>query len=463
MGLFSSITNAAKKVVSGATTAVKNVASSVSNVVKSVATPVAKVVSNTYKAVDTKVGGNLPGGVTTAQAKATNDAKAAEAKRVADLKAQDAANQKAQEDARRAAEEKETAAQKATQPEKSVIGKAVDVVKNLIGGPDLSQTGTTGTPQEVANKVALLEQEISINKQLIEAGDKYEFLYSRTRQVAEAEAEILRLEAGGDLNKPTQMIYNVMPIGFSGAGGAALGATSEVQTTLSGGIAFANNAKNVATTTSWIAKLGGALKSPYAVAGALVSAIGSYPFAGFIKEEALQTLGFATKSSIDAGDMAGADASIKLQEQTLDPNLWDQIIGKVPFANVVNELKNFYDAAKIKVSIDKRIVEDMKIQQETGETEADKWARIYAEQDARNAKAQQDQLDFQQQIIDMKRRADEENRKIDEAYWEKVNKEKEARVAADKEAEAKYWEAYYKRSQEIKDANAPSKLGFGLL
>ena len=414
MGLLSNIAKKAKSVVSGATTAVKNVASSVTSAVKSVATPVAKVVSNTYKAVDQKVGGNLPGGVTPTQAK-----------NVSDLKKQQDQNRKMQEEIANKAQADKKTEEEAKNKDQSLMGKIVDTAKSLFGGPDLSKTGAQGTPQQVADKVALLENEIAINKQLVEAGDKYEFLYPRTRQIAEAEAEILRLEAGGDLTKPTQMIYNIMPIGFGGAGGVAFGATSEVQTTLSGGVAFANNAKTAIQTTSWIAKLGSALKSPYAIAGALVSAIGSYPFAGFIKEEALQTLGFATKSAIENGDLSGADASIKLQEQTLDPNLWDQIIGKIPFANVVNELQNFYKSAKLKVSVDKKIIEDMKIQQETGETEADKWARIYAEQDARDAQRQQEQLDFQQQLIDMKARANAEQRKIDEAYWDKVFKDKE--------------------------------------
>lgn len=457
MGFFDKIKKAASSVVS----TVKNVASNVVNTVKNVAQPVAKVVSNTYKAVDTKVGGALPGGVSKAEADRANAAKKAEAQRVADLKKQKEANDRAQEDARRAAEKKEQDAAAAKEKEKSLLGKVVDTAKSLFGGPDLSQTGTTGTPQEVANKVALLENEIAINKQLVEAGDKYEFLYSRTKQIAEAEAEILRLEAGGDLNKPTQMIYNVVPISFGPAGAAA--AAGEVQTTLSGGIVAANNAKTAIQTTSWIAKLGGALKSPYAVAGALVSAIGSYPFAGFIKEEALQTLGFATKSAISNNDISGADASIKLQEQTLDPDLWDKILGKVPFANVLNELKNFYDAAKLKVNIDKRIVEDLKVQQQTGESEADKWERIYAEQDAREAQRQQDQLDFQKQLSDMKARAAAEQRKIDEKYWDKVFKDREERLKKDREAEQKYYEEYAKRAQEIRDANAPSNLNFGLL
>ena len=114
------------------------------------------------------------------------------------------------------------------------------------------------------------------------------------------------------------------------------------------GSRFATNTKSLSTTQ----KLLDFAKSP----GGIVAIIGSYPFAGFIKEEALQTLGFATKSALDAGDLEGADTAVRETEDILDVSTWERLISLVPFANVAKQLLDFYNAARVKLEQDKRLI-----------------------------------------------------------------------------------------------------------
>ena len=130
---------------------------------------------------------------------------------------------------------------------------------------------------------------------------------------------------------------------------------------------YATNEKTLRKTATWITRLGRKLKSPTIVAGALIGAIGSYPFAGFIKEEALQTLGFGINAAKEGGDLEGEQAAIDLQEEILDPGLWTDITNKIPYANVLGQLNKFYEAARQKLEIDKTDFERRKAGEGTPE------------------------------------------------------------------------------------------------
>jgi len=113
---------------------------------------------------------------------------------------------------------------------------------------------------------------------------------------------------------------------------------------------FAENTKSKRLTTSLHTKAGMSLGA----ASLAISAIGSYPFAGFIKEEALQTLGFGLSQAIDNDDFDGADLAIAEQKELLNPGTTQQIIGWIPYANVAKQVLNFFEAAAIKLSIDEK-------------------------------------------------------------------------------------------------------------
>ena len=180
-----------------------------------------------------------------------------------------------------------------------------------------------------------------------------------------------------------------------------------------------------------------------AAAGLFITAVGSYPFAGFIKEEALQTIGFASRTAKDLNDILGLEKAIALQEEILDITTWEKIKGYIPFVNVLTQLDDFYLAAKIKLEEDKVFLAAMK-----GEeipvgviTEEEKWKIIGEEAEARREDERIAEEERYAKII-----ADAEERKrlarIEEAeYYEKIRIEAEERAAARKIEEAEYWAA----------------------
>ncbi len=226
------------------------------------------------------------------------------------------------------------------------------------------------------------------------------------------------------------------------------------------GLKVATNAKTLGATANLLSKIG------FTVGGAAaltVAAIGTYPFSGFIKEEALQTLSLGVRSAVGAGDVEGAETALDLQDEILREDLWEKIISAVPFANVVKELRDFYKAAKAKVAIDKKIVEDIKIQQETGESEDEKWARI-REEEAEQDRAAVDYYNEQRKImVDWEREAEKAARAEDAAFWREERAKQAKMEAEDRKAIADFWLAYRKESLKLANDNRPSNLNFGLL
>ena len=125
---------------------------------------------------------------------------------------------------------------------------------------------------------------------------------------------------------------------------------------------FGTNAKTTGLTKSLFSKAGLSVGA----AGLLVTAIGTYPFAGFIKEEALQTLGFAFNTAERNKDVEGMELAITNVEEILDNA--DSIMDKIPFANVLKQLKSFFGAVETKLNVDKRRLETLRGEAEAGET-----------------------------------------------------------------------------------------------
>jgi len=248
---------------------------------------------------------------------------------------------------------------------------------------------------------------------------------------------------------------------------------------------IASNTVTEVATKSWLSKLVTSAKSPVVVVSALVGAIGSYPFAGFIKEEALQTIGFATRSAIQSGDIEGADEAIELQKQILDPSLWSEIKSKIPYVNVLSSLDDFYKSAQVKLSVDEKIVRDLKVQVETGETDDARWARVRAEEvaqdtaavdyynqerrlmvewelEAREAASVSDLARFEG-AREKQRQAEIKARNADAVYWAKQQERQRELEAADRKAIADFWSAYRKQAQKMREDSSPSHLNFGLI
>jgi len=236
---------------------------------------------------------------------------------------------------------------------------------------------------------------------------------------------------------------------------------SKVATGTAGKIAV--NAATKAATTTWLSKLAAFATNPTVIVSGLIGAIGSYPFAGFIKEEALQTLGFGIRTATASGDIEGAEEAIALQKEILDPSMWDEIKNGIPYANVLNQLGDFYKSAETKLSIDEKMVSDMKTQIETGESDDDKWKRLRQEQ-ADQEKANIDYYNQERKkMVEFEREAAKEARDADAKFWAKEREKQREKEEEDRKAIADFWQAYRKESAKIAEDNRPSKLNFGLI
>lgn len=231
--------------------------------------------------------------------------------------------------------------------------------------------------------------------------------------------------------------------------GAITGVTSQIAT----------NSATAATTTSLLSKMG----TTTAVAGTIMAVIGTYPFAGFIKEESLQTLSMAANSAMMKKDWDNADKALAAQEEILNPSVWDKIINAVPFVNVVTQLKDFYKSAKLKTEIDRELINQQRIQEQTGETDADMWARIREENLVRQEEARKADEEYYAQIAENQKLAKENQRAEDAKFWAKIAADKDAKMKANREAEEAYWAEVRKEWAKQKENSAPSNLKFGLL
>ena len=112
---------------------------------------------------------------------------------------------------------------------------------------------------------------------------------------------------------------------------------------------YAVNSKSAGLTTSLFKKTLKLATSP----AILLASIGTYPFAGFIKEEALQQTGFAFNEAERNNDLQGMEDSIAETEDIL--NAAPTILSSIPFTNVLTQLKKYFEAVAVKLEVDKRL------------------------------------------------------------------------------------------------------------
>lgn len=206
------------------------------------------------------------------------------------------------------------------------------------------------------------------------------------------------------------------------------------------------NTKTAKFTSSFLGKIlttaGKTLVSP----AGIMTIIGSYPFAMFIKEEALQTTGFAQKGAKEAGDLEALEAANAYNDQLLNPDVWHKIIGAVPIANNVQALMDYYKAAKLSTDTYKAVEEALRLDKdiENKVTAGTATPDEIAEYIERNP--------FSDIAKDAKDSAQEEERLSNEEYYKKLREEEAARKEADRQAD----EAYYAgiRAQKLADKAA---------
>lgn len=118
---------------------------------------------------------------------------------------------------------------------------------------------------------------------------------------------------------------------------------------------FATNPKSSALSLKWLISK---VNMSMAGAGLLLGAVGSYPFAGFIREEAVQQTGFAYSSAEKINDIEGMELADQATDEILDAEL--SIIDQIPYNNVVVQLREYFKAVRVKSIQNKRTIAELK-------------------------------------------------------------------------------------------------------
>lgn len=250
----------------------------------------------------------------------------------------------------------------------------------------------------------------------------------------------------------------VLGIGVAKAG--AVGKTASLSAKFPAlGIKFAENAKTFAATSSLLGKAGMA----GAVAGGLATVIGSYPFAKFELAEASDKIGLAMFQAAKTENWDLVTELALYQKEMVNPDVWDKVIGLIPFANVLKAASTNVKAANRSAEIFAFLAEQERIKQENGESEIDKWGRIEKEKAEREEQKRIDDAAYYEQIKFNANLAKKQQRKEDEEYWNNIYNQRKTREAEDKEAVEKYWEDIKKANNRVYEETRPSNLSFGLL
>jgi len=332
-------------------------------------------------------------------------------------------------------------------------------------GPVTSSKGGGGGSQEIStDKLGTSEKEKKIDTSVlgtagnILAGKDIE-IGGRTIKTGLGERE--------DVIAGTVPVGPVGPAGLAGVfnvpvksskikSGFAIGVTGRAFPVKGTADFFKTNPRAIQLTTSFLVKAGFTAGAAFFIK----DLIGTYPFAGFLKEEALQTLSFGVKSAIDNGDEAGAAEAIAFQEELLDPGVWSNILASIPYANVWKANKDFYEAARIKLDVDKQILEDMGKK----ESEEEKWNRIKAERDAEKEAEREADREYWAEVNKEIRRQKKEDRAESQRYWDNIRRENEKRKEEERKLEEEYWKQYRTENLKFKiqgrsTVNAPGLRG----
>jgi len=117
---------------------------------------------------------------------------------------------------------------------------------------------------------------------------------------------------------------------------------------------FATNTKSMKLTGSFLGKIGLGVGA----ASLGVTLLGTYPFAAFGKEEALQTIAFPMSKAINEGKVEDAQNLLNLSNEIIENS--DGIINQIPIKNVYDSFQDYIDAQAEANIVWQNIINDMK-------------------------------------------------------------------------------------------------------
>lgn len=225
---------------------------------------------------------------------------------------------------------------------------------------------------------------------------------------------------------------------------------------------------------TWIGKLAIAAGLSIGAVSIIKDILGTYPFSGFIDQEAIQQTEFGFKLAYDSGNYDLAQQSIDFTRESLDEGFWNTTVSKIPIINTVESLQRYRDGVSLKVEINQKVLDDTLMSIENGESETDKWIRVRIEDLQREKEIALIHVQEQESIAEIIKQSREEERaatieatkaqhKIQTEYWQRVHDENAQRREAERQAEADFQDAYWAAVFERRNDTQRSNLDFGLL
>lgn len=183
--------------------------------------------------------------------------------------------------------------------------------------------------------------------------------------------------------------------------------------------------------------------------------------------EAPEPLGITMNSMLipnaqKTGDWSLVNEAQAARDEILDLNWWEKVALWSPISPAIGipaKIKGAITAAKVQ----DKLIDDLKIQQETGESDDDKWARIREEQSSQDKEAINYYNQQRKLMVEWERDAEVNARNDDAAFWAEQRAKQAELEAADRKAIADFWTAYRKQAAKLAADNSPSKLNFGLI
>ena len=216
--------------------------------------------------------------------------------------------------------------------------------------------------------------------------------------------------------------------------------------------------------TTW--KVAGAVTLGLFIAEKILTlTLGGKNFGEFVgMEEASQTVNIAGRDALMNGDFEGYQIAADARDEVLrEPTFWENLKSYIPFVNMEQKLDDYREAAITAGAVYDKIAEDKRVAAETGETEADTWARAKDEQ-AIQEKALIDYYNEQRKLlVQWEREASKDARNDDAKFWADQRDAEREKEEADRIAIAKFWEEYRRQLLKLQEASRPSNLKFGLL
>ena len=247
----------------------------------------------------------------------------------------------------------------------------------------------------------------------------------------------------------------------------------EVEETAKGS-AYVANTKVATQTASMIAKVMTQMKKPAYVLGAVGAVIGTYPWAEWALEEAKEGMIFGAGKAISTGDVEVIAQFQAESDVIFDNSLWEKIARLTPGAKREYEFSQKAKALKAQKKVNDKIINDVILEKQTGETDDAKWKRVKEEEDAQDKAAvdyyneqRKNQVTWEQEARAAADKATRESEKKarneDAEFWAKEEVKAKQREEDDRKAIADFWTAYRKTQAKIQENNRPSNLNFGLL